>query len=272
MNRRSFLSSASTALAASSLALTRTATAESPAAFQASGKPAPEFYELRRYQLASGPQTKLTANYFAQALIPALNRLGITPVGAFSLDFGPGTPAYYLLLPSPSLETLVTSQLQLAKDDAFLKAAAPFWSAPAAAPPFDRVESSLLRAFEGWPRITPPAGGPTTKRIFQLRTYQSPTPGDHVRKVEMFHSGEFDIFAKAGCGQVFYGDTLVGPRLPNLTYMLTFPDTAALEKGWDNFRDDPAWKKLSSNPRYAFESIVSNVDNQILKPLPCSQV
>ncbi len=269
MNRRSFLSST---LAASALSLTGSASAEPAAAGQTSGKASPEFYELRRYQLASGPQTKLTSTYFAEALIPALNRLGITPVGAFSLDLGPGTPAFYLLLPSPSLETLVTAELQLAKDDAFLKAAAPFWSAPAAAPPFDRVESSLLRAFEGWPRITPPAGGPQARRIFQLRTYQSPTPADHIRKVEMFHSGEFDIFAKSGCGQVFYGDTLVGPRLPNLTYMLTFPDTAALEKGWDNFRVDPAWKKLSSNPRYAFESIVSNVDNQILRPLPCSQV
>jgi hypothetical protein len=44
-----------------------------------------------------------------RADIPALNRLGIGPVGAFSVYFGPETPAYYLLMPSSKLETLVKS-------------------------------------------------------------------------------------------------------------------------------------------------------------------
>jgi hypothetical protein len=41
---------------------------------------------------------------------------------------------------------------------------------------------------------------------------------------------------------------------------------------WDVFRNDPAWKKLSSAPRYAYEDIVSNITNLILSPLPCSQL
>jgi hypothetical protein len=88
--------------------------------------PAAEYYDLRRYQLANGPGTKLTDQYFAGALIPALNRLGIGPVGAFSIYFGPVTPAHYLLLPSTKLDTLVTADLELAKDTGFMKAAAPF--------------------------------------------------------------------------------------------------------------------------------------------------
>jgi hypothetical protein len=95
-----------------------------------------EYYDLRRYQLTSGPGTKMTENFFAGALIPALNRLGIGPVGAFSIYFGPDTPAYYLLLPSTKLETLVTADLELVKDPVFMKAAAPFWDAPAGAPPY----------------------------------------------------------------------------------------------------------------------------------------
>jgi hypothetical protein len=270
MDRRNFLSTSVTA-SALSLAGAAAAAPQSPVS---GAKAAAEFYDLRRYQLTSGPGTKLTDVYFADALIPALNRLGIGPVGAFSIYFGPDTPAYYLLLPSSKLETLVTADLQVAKDSAFMKAAAPFWDAPGGAPPYITIESTLLRAFEGYPKLTvPPAAAKKEKRIYHLRTYVSPTNMDHVRKVEMFHHGEFEIFAKAGAANVFYADALIGPRLPSLTYMLSFPDVAALEAAWAKFGADPDWKKLSSDPRFKLDpSTVSNISSLVLRPLPCSQV
>jgi hypothetical protein len=93
-----------------------------------------------------------------------------------------------------------------------------------------------------------------------------------VRKVEMFHSGEFEIFKNAGFHPVFFGDTLVGPRMPNLTYMLTFADSAEMDAKWDVFRNDPAWKKLSADPRFSYEAIVGNITNLILSPLEASQI
>ena len=270
MDRRTFLASS---LAASTLSL---ATAGDLLAQTGStaDTSAPEYIDLRRYHLASGPGLKLTNDFFASALIPALNRLGIGPVGAFSVYFGPDSPSYYLLMPSSKLETLVTADLELAKDDSFMKAAAPFWDAPAATPPYIRIESSLLRAFPGYPKVTPPASAATKgKRIYHLRQYQSPTNMDHVRKVEMFDSGEFGIFAKAGATGVFYADTLVGPNLPNLTYMLSFPDMTSLEADWEKFGADPDWKKLSADPRFNLNPpTVSNVTSLVLRPLGCSQV
>jgi hypothetical protein len=195
------------------------------------------------------------------------------PVGAFKLDIGPETPAYYLLIPGPSAGAHAELDLRLAQDAAFLKAAEPFWNATAAAPAFQRVESTLLATFAGWPKLTPPASSAAKgKRIFQLRIYESPGNGEHVRKVEMFHSGEFEIFKSAGFHPVFFGDALIGPRLPNLHYMLSFSGMAELEALWDVFRNDPAWKKLSANPRYSFDNIVDNITNLILSPLACSQI
>ncbi|MGP8268655.1 MAG: NIPSNAP family protein [Terracidiphilus sp.] len=232
-----------------------------------------EYYQMRRYNLQSGPQSKGMESYFGDALIPALARMGMGPIGAFKVDVGPETPAFYLLIPGSRVEALVELDLRLAKDEGFLKAAEPFWNATAAAPAFQRVEISLLAAFEGWPKLTPPASTATkSKRIFQMRTYESPSEGEHVRKVEMFNSGEFDIFVKAGCNPVFFGDTLIGARMPNLTYMLSFADQADLEAKWEVFRNDPAWKKLSASPRYAYDQIVSNVTNLYLSPLGCSQI
>jgi hypothetical protein len=264
LERRKFLTSS---LAASALAFAGKSQAGTPA-----GVPR-EYYELRKYFMQSGPQAKLTENYLSQALIPALNRLGLSPVGVFNLTIGPETPTLYVLIPGTSLETLVTAELRLAQDKEFLDAAAPFWNAPATAPAYVRVESSLLIAFEGWPKLTPPvAAAQHGKRIFQLRTYESATNQDHVRKVEMFHHGEFAVFQRAGFGQVFYGDTLIGPRMPNLTYMLTFTELAEMNDKWKAFSSDLEWKKLSSSPRYAFEQIVSNITNLVLTPTDFSQI
>jgi hypothetical protein len=265
VERRHFLKAA---LATSAVSLSATATQA-----QTGFSGAREYYQLRKYSLHSGPQSKLTDQFFSAALIPALNKLGLSPIGVFRVDIGPQTPTYYLLIPGSNLETVVNVDLLLANDSEFMKLAEPFWSAPAKEPPFERVESTLLKAFEGWPKLTVPSStAQKGKRIFQLRTYESPTPGDHVRKVEMFHHGEFKIFERSGCTSVFYGDGLVGSNLPKLTYMLSFPDMDALNAGWDKFRADPEWKKLSADPRYSFEAIVSSIDNLVLSPLPYSQI
>jgi hypothetical protein len=264
MQRRQFLAAS---LAGSALALTRDAKAQSAASSSR------EFYQIRQYKLESGPQTKLTASYFEDALIPALTKLGFGPIGAFSLTFGPETPDYYVLIPATSVEALVTADLHLAEDADFQKAAEPFWSAPASAASFQRVESSLLAAFEGWPRLTPPAASATKgPRIFQMRTYESPSYRDHVRKVEMFHKGEFDFFRAAGLHSVFYGDMLIGPRMPCLTYMLSMDALEELNGKWAAFQNNPDWKKLSADPRYAFESLVTNITNLVLAPLGSSQI
>lgn len=228
-----------------------------------------EFYQLRKYSLLTGAQLALTRDYFEHALIPALNRMAITPVGAFKLDVGPETPAYYLLIPATSVEALVTLDARLAEDAAFLKAAAPFWGAPASAPAFVRIETSLLSAFAGFPKLTPPKTG---KRIFQLRTYESASDAAHIQKVQMFNQAEIAIFIRTGLTPVFFSDTLVGHRMPSLTYMLTFADVADLAAKWAVFGSDPAWKELSHRPGYTDPEIVSNISNLYLSPLSCSQI
>jgi len=267
MHRRRFLAAS---LATSAAALARNAEAQ-PAPSRAR-----EYYQIRRYTLQSeappAPQAGLTQRFIGDALIPALTRRGMGPIGAFNLDFGPETPQIYVLIPGPSVEALATVDLDLAKDAEFLKAAEPLWSSPAANPAFLRVECSLLAEFEGWPRLTVPPAATKAKRIFQLRTYESPSYRDHVRKVEMFNNGEFEIFKAAGFNLVFFGDTIVGSRMPSLTYMLSVPDAATMDKNWNAFRDNPDWKKLSSDPKYAFEPIVSNITNLVLSPLASSQI
>src|SRR5579872_2110646 len=231
------------------------------------------YYELRRYQLVDGPQKKICDAFFQNAFIPAVNRLGITPVGVFNLTVGPSTPVMYVLLPSASLEALVNLEAHLANDAQYMSAGTPFLSAPAVAPAYQRIENQLMIAFEKIPGITLPAATATNAaRVFELRTYESPSDLDHKRKVEMMQSGEEKIFDKAGFTQVFYGDTLIGGHLPNLTYMLSFENLAARDQHWTAFGTSPDWKTMQANPRYAFENIVSNISNFILTPAAYSQI
>lgn len=269
MERRKFLASS---LAASALAVTAPGGMMEAAqgSMAAKGR---EFYQLRRYHINSGPQRKLCDDFFRDALIPALGRLGIGPVGVFDLSIGPDTPSIYVLMPGASAEKLATVENLLAKDDEYSKTGVAFLTAPAKEPAFDRMDSTFLQAFEKWPNlILPKATSSKGARVFELRIYEGASDQDHRRKVEMMQSGESEIFTKAGVEQIFYSETLIGPRLPNLTYMLCFDSLATRDKQWAAFRASDDWKSYSTQPKYAFEPIVSNITNLILTPTAYSQI
>ena len=72
MERRVFLGSS----LAAALAVTKPAAYLQGAQGHTEGN-GREFYQLRRYYLSNGPQTKLCDVFLRDALVPALNRLGI---------------------------------------------------------------------------------------------------------------------------------------------------------------------------------------------------
>jgi hypothetical protein len=84
--------------------------------------------------------------------------------------------------------------------------------------------------------------------------------------------GEIEIFKRDGLTPVFFASNVFGAALPSLTYMLTFPDFAAREKGWATFRADPEWQKLRTTAGYTDGEIVSNITDVLLRPAPYSQI
>lgn len=267
MKRRDFLK---TSLAATGLT---GLTAAFPSAAAEEKKTAREFYELRLYHLRRGPKQKVFDDYLRDAALPALRRAGLGPVGVFHVMIGPDSPTTYVLLPYKSLEEFATLGARLDADAEYQKAAAEFAAAPATDPVYIRAESSLMIAFEGMPRLEVPAGAAEKKpRIFELRTYESHSKRANKKKIEMFNLGEIAIFRRAGLTPVFFGETLIGPKLPNLTYLLTYESMAAKDAAWARFGADPEWKKLSTTPGYTDPEIVSNISNVLLRPAPYSQI
>ena len=241
----------------------------------APGRSNKEYIELRLYLLESPQKQKALLDFFGEAFVPALNRLGIAPVGVFTVLPQEGssiteeTPNVYVVLPHKSIESAVTTSARLMADQEYLKAGAAVLDAPKSEPAYTRIESSLLIAFDEMPRLEAPVK--QESRLFQLRIYESHSAKMGQRKVEMFNSGgEIAIFRRTGLLPVFFGQSLVGDKLPNLTYMVGFEDMEANEAAWAAFRADPGWLKLRADPYY--KDTVSNITNIFLRPAPCSQI
>jgi hypothetical protein len=225
-----------------------------------------QYFEFRQYHLNIGSKKNMVGNFLRKVGIPAMNRIGIGPVGVFNTMYGPNKPTLYVLMVHKSLDTVVNSASMLMADDEYRNT--DFIDAPLSEPGYVRVESSLMLAFKGLPELVVPEKKP---RIFELRTYESHSIKAAKKKIEMFNEGgEIKIFQKTGLQPVFFGETLIGPKIPNLTYMLVFNDLADRDAKWNIFRDDPEWKELRSDPEY--KDTVSNITDIILRPTAYSQI
>jgi hypothetical protein len=234
----------------------------------------PQLLELRKVRLRFGPMETRYAEYAKDVLLPALNRGGVKPVGAFTVSVGPDSPAVYLLLPHPNAESIVAAATRLNDDAEYRRAAAAFRALPASDPPYLRRESSLSLAFASVPSVEAPAGAlAAPSRVFELRTYEGHNETATAKKIEMFEGGgEIAIFRRVGIAPVFFARDLVGPTLPSLTYMVVFPDMAAREKAWAAFREDAEWVKLRSTPGLSNADIVTNIRSVLLRPAAYSQI
>ena len=252
-----------TGLAASALMSARPADTET----------AQTYLEIKTWRLHNSEENQPTrvADYLEAGLTPALARAGARLVGAFSNLIGPDGPYYVTLAQYSSLAEMQNVLAKLSSDDAHVQALQKLNAGSGL--PFLRVESSLLKSFAGMPAVdVPDASQKHSPRIFELRTYESQNFLTLARKVAMFNEGEMGIFQRLGMRPVFFGETIVGPKQPNLMYMLSYDDLAARDRLWRDFGNDAEWKKLSGRPELKDSEIVANISNVILRPLIFSAI
>ena len=246
-----------------------------PQALTAAGNPGAagrqQYYELRTYRFKSGQNPDRVDAYLRDAAIPAFNRLRIGPVGVFTELNEVEIPSRYVLIPYNSIDAFATAADHLHRDQAYLKTAEDYLNTPKANPAYDRIDSWLMLAFANMPTLVLPEYSREKKdRIFELRTYESRDEANALKKIEMFNTGEIGIMQRAGMAPVFYGQKIVGPNIPNLTYMLSGENMEAHKKHWSAFGSDPEWKRISKLPEYV--DTVSHITNLFLKPMPYSEI
>jgi hypothetical protein len=254
MKRRNFSATALIACAASSV--------------RAEPSVKKEYFELRLFLLDSAEKQAALETFIENVEIPALNRAGVKTVGVFK-ELEGETLTLYMLLPFQSLEAYAALNDRLAADATYLADGAPTLNAGKKDPPFLRVESSLMEAFNRLPKLIAPEK--KVGRVYELRQYESASFTDARNKIEMFDTGgEIDIFVETGLDPVFFGRSLSGAKLPNLTYMISFNDMAAHDANWDAFKKHPEWKRIKEIPKY--KGAVSNITRTFLTATPYSQI
>ena len=235
-------------------------------------QPSREFYEVRVYSFDTAKQQQRVANYWAEAAIPALNRLGCDRIGLFQeteKQDGKDLEQIVVFMPYKNLNQLNAFEMKLRRDKTYRKAAASYLDATKEDPAYSRIESHLLRALKVKPTMSVPNSN--KGRIFEMREYEGHGETGSETKIAMFNEVEADIFAESGLGAVFYGQTLIGKNRPSLMYMVSFENEEAREADWNAFRNNPNWNAAKGDPKYSAGG-VSDRTVFMLKPLSGSQI
>lgn len=243
------------------------------AAMPAAGR-SPSIVEMRYFQLRNSAdmQSQRTTDFLRTSFSPAVGRSGGTLQGAFANLIAPNGPFFITLCSFASVAAWDQAIEKLAADKQYQKDMETLDAKGGLT--FTRMESTLLRCFRTLPDVeVPPTDLKRAPRVFELRTYESASPITLRKKIGMFEDGgEIAIFRRVGLLPVFFGETICGRQMPNLTYMLAYDNLAAREQNWAKFISDPEWAKLRATPGLSDAEIVSNISNTLLRPLPFSSI
>jgi hypothetical protein len=229
MNRRNFAASLAGLSAAFS---SRGAAAESDKR--------PKFWMLETFALKAGTQPSRLHEHMTKHVLPGIAKLHTGPKIVLDALVAPHMPQMAVIVGFSSWEQIWSTHEKAGGDEALKKAFSQLDSGPE--PPYETQQNVLLEAAPYQPEVTlAPRERP---RIFELRVYHSPTWTQLGALHERFAGPEIKIFHRVGIHPILYGSTIIGPNMPNLTYLIPFDNLAAREKAWEAFGADPEWQKV----------------------------
>ena len=227
-------------------------------------------YLMETYLLRQGSQLPRIHEYLSKAALPALNKLHSGPKIVLEALIAAHIPQVAVFIGFGSFGEMWSLRDKLNSDQELRKTYEAWQSGPE--PPFEQQTNTLLEATTYSPDITPLAASPKSPRIFELRVYHSPTPQQLQALHERFAGPEIGIFRRVGVNPILYSATVIGPNMPNLTYLTPFDDLAAREKAWNAFAADPEWIKARKESIDKDGQIVSTSQISIFKAAPYSPV
>jgi len=230
--------------------------------------PKKDIYQIKIYTLKNNEQVAAVDAFLKNAFLPAMHRAGVLKIGVFKpiTNDTAATKKIYILIPFTSVEQWQNISGILDKDASYQSASKDFTGASFDHSPFDRVESILLEAFDMQSHFNISSlKNAVSEKIYELRSYESPTDALHAKKVKMFNEGgETVIFKRLEFNAVFYARVISGSRMPNLMYMTSFENMAEHDEHWKAFSNDAEWKRISALPEYESKVSVSHNDKILL--------
>jgi hypothetical protein len=234
--------------------------------------PEKDFYQIKIYRFTNETQLLQLDAYFKDAFIPAAHRAGIKRIGIFKPIANDTSllKSVYVFIPFFSEKEFFSLDERLRKDHEYMEASKSFREAPAAHPPYDRMESVLLESFNGQKHFISPEK--KQGMVFELRSYESPTEKLQDKKIAMFENAEIDLFKRLDFKTVFYAKVISGNRMPNFMYMPSFESLDERNLHWKIFGSDPQWKAISSDPVNENNVSVSRIESILMRAADYSEI
>ena len=227
-------------------------------------------FVLESYYLKSGTQPARIHEYIEKAALPALKKIYAGPQIVLDALVAAHMPQVTVIMGFQSIEELWAVREKVLADQELAKSL-DRWEDNAEAP-YEHFSTALLEATPYCPEIAAPTPARTTSRIFELRTYHSPTWKQLKALHERFAGPEIQIFRRVGVHPILYSSTAIGPQMPNLTYVIPFEDLAARERAWNAFSADPEWIKVRKESIDLHGQIVSSNQISLYRATPYSPI
>jgi hypothetical protein len=184
-------------------------TAASAGLAAAADTPQPSLFHLVYFYMRNGTQLTRTQDYLNTVFAPAAKRAGLGPVGFFSPVIGERSPFILSIMTYPGFAAIDTIHNKLGEDKEFQKGLDEYDRI--GDPAYVRMESVLLRAFDGIPTLTvPPTDAQLPARIFELRTYESMNQRRRCARSRCSKMGRRRFSAKSECSPSFLGGASSG--------------------------------------------------------------
>lgn len=213
-----------------------------------------EFYLIQIYHCNSISQINGVDAYLKNTYLPYLHKMGIEKIGVFApIDNDTASDKrIYVWLPMPNLNTLDLLDQDVEKLDPMTKNALVDLENQDGSLPYTRVERIITKSFIDQPKYEKTSSLiKSTGRIYEYRSYESPTENMHLRKVHMFNQGgEVALFKRLNFNAIFYSKAIAGARMPNLIYMTSFNNMEDRNEHWKAFVASPEWQSISNMPKY----------------------
>ena len=224
---------------------------------------------LEHLFLKNGTQPSRLHDYLGKALIPALDKVHSGPKIVLEALVAPHMPQVTLILGFDSPAQLFQLGAKLHADKELMAQFEGWEKDPEQ--PYEHYSLDLLEATDYCPEVKAEPDR-KTPRVFELRTYHSPTWRQLRALHERFAGPEMKIFHRVGVHPILYTSTIIGQQMPNLTYLIPFENLAAREKAWAAFGADPEWVKVRKESIEKHGQISSVIQMSLWRATPYSPI
>jgi len=217
-------------------------------------EPARDYYLIQVYHCSTAKQIANIDAFLKNTFLPYIHENGIQKVGVFApLDNDTARDKrLYVWVPFKNIQKLDELDQKIEALDPMGNAAIIHLESADSSLPYTRIEKIITRAFKFQPQyVTTSTLTKSSSRVYEYRSYESPTEDMHLRKVHMFNEGgEVTLFASLNFNAIFYSKVIAGSSMPNLIYMTSFNNMEDRNAHWKSFVEAPLWKKISVAPEY----------------------